>query len=385
MRNVVIGIVIGIVLGVVIGASVIAPRIQPDMALSAEAPIPVPLETSKPKTPATSVKLPPPTVETKVAWNMASAFDTSLPVIGNLAKRLPMELWRISGGGFRLELKDRKARLPAGHLHEEVIAGKLDAAFTTPEMLGGKVPSLRLFSSIPFGPAAEEYLSWIYYGGGKELYEALYRKQGLHGIFCGIIAPEASGWFRKPIHTVKDFQNLPVRIDGLGAKVLADLGAEPHALVVGDTFMALENGIIDAAVFSLPVIDEKLGIQRLLDHYYFPGWQKPATLFDLTINLKKWNSLTVTQQARIETVCGDNIRYGLAEAEALQFEALKSLQIQNVHIHRWPPEILDALERSWRRVAKKESDTDASFKRVWRSLQSFRRDHAIWRELSRPQ
>ena len=46
------------------------------------------------------------------------------------------------------------------------------------------------------------------------------------------------------------------------------------------------------------------------------------------INMDKWNNLSETQQAQIESVCGDNMRHGVAEGEAIQIEAFASLKIR---------------------------------------------------------
>ena len=54
-----------------------------------------------------------------------------------------------------------------------------------------KVPVLPLFAAVPFGPSAGEYMAWIYHGGGKELFEKIYTKYNIKGIFCGVIVPEA--------------------------------------------------------------------------------------------------------------------------------------------------------------------------------------------------
>ena len=134
----------------------------------------------------------------------------------------------------------------------------------------------------------------------------------------------------------------------------------------------------------MPSIDLKLGFHKMVKHYYFPGWHQPATLFSLMVNLKKWEALSATAKAQIGSVCGDNIRYGIAEGEALQFSALKEMSAMGVNIHRWPTEILQALEKAWREVAAEEAGADANFNRVWRSLSAFRKDYAIWDELGRP-
>jgi len=56
---------------------------------------------------------------------------------------------------------------------------------------------------------------------------------------------------------------------------------------------------------------------------------------------------------------------------------------EGVQLHRWPTGILEALEKSWADVANEEAGADTGFRRVWRSLKTFRADYAIWRELSR--
>jgi len=102
------------------------------------------------------------------------------------------------------------------------------------------------------------------------------------------------------------------------------------------------------------------------------------------INLKKWETLPTSAKAQIEAVCGDNIRHGLAEGAAAQFKALKKLQIEGVAIRRWPNEIINALKLAWVQVAKEETKADRDFKRVWQSLNAFRENYAIWRELNSP-
>ena len=199
-----------------------------------------------------------------------------------------------------------------------------------------------------------------------------------------MIAPEAAGWFRKRIRTVDDLKGLKMRFFGLGAKVMKKLGVVTSRLTSGDIFVAFENGEIDAAEFSMPAIDMKLGLHRMIKNYYFPGWHQPATLFELMINLKKWVSLPASGKAQVEAVCGDNIRYGLAEGEASQFQALKTLRSEGVNIRRWPGEILDALKIAWGEVAREEAKADKDFKRVWASLSAFRENYTIWRELNQP-
>jgi TRAP-type mannitol/chloroaromatic compound transport system substrate-binding protein len=198
---------------------------------------------------------------------------------------------------------------------------------------------------------------------------------------CGVIAPEASGWFREEIKSIDDLKGLKMRFFGLGAKVMEKMGVSTQLIAGGDIYPALERGSIDATEFSMPAIDLNLGFYQIAKHYYFPGWHQQSTLFDLMMNKDKWEALSDTQKAQLEMACGDNFREGLAEGEAIQGKALVELKAKGVNIHRWPPEILDALEKAWREVAAELAAEDANFKKAWDSLQAFRAEYAVWAEL----
>ena len=369
MRNGIIGIVIGVVVGVVIGATVIAPRLALD---------------SPPSSSKESADVPALVAAPAVFWRMASAYPSTLPQLGSLAKRVEKEIWRLSAGAMQIKFHEPDALAPTTEMFDAVASGTIDAAFSSPGLWGGRVSALQLFSAVPFGPSPEEYLAWLYFGGGGKLFEDIYHKHGIHGIPCGVISSEASGWFRREIKTLEDLKGVKMRFFGLGAKVMAKLGVNTRSLNGGDTFVAFESGGIDAAEFSMPAIDLKLGFHKVAKHYYMPGWHQPATLLDLMINLDRWQSLSSANKSRIEAVCGDNVRFGLAEGGALQFPALKELTAKGVSIHRWPTEILEALHKAWQEVAAQEAKDDLSFKRVWKSLSAFRNDYAIWRELAKP-
>ena len=172
-----------------------------------------------------------------------------------------------------------------------------------------------------------------------------------------------------------------MRFFGLGAKVMEKLGVSTQLLSAGDIYPALELGTIDATEFSMPAIDLKLGFHQVAKYYYFPGWHQQSTFFDLMINKEKWEGLDKTQQAQIEAVCNDNLAYGFAEGEAIQFAALKELQEKGVNIKKWSPEMLDAMRGAWEEVAGELAAQDADFKEAYDSLQGFRANYKIWKDI----
>lgn len=317
----------------------------------------------------------------RVRWNMASAYGSKLTQLGTLGVRLSDQMEAVSGGSLRFKFFEPGALVPALEMFDGISAGSLDAGWSTPGYWTGKNEAFALFAAVPFGPRAGEYLGWYYHGGGKELFDELYAEYNIKSVMCGVIAPEASGWFRKEIKSVDDLKGLKMRFFGLGAKVMEKMGVSTQLLAGGDIFPALERGSIDATEFSMPAIDLDLGFYQVAKHYYFPGWHQQSTLFDLMMNKDKYDALSDTQKAQIDAVCGDNIRAGLAEGEAIQGAALAELQEKGVTIHRWSPEVLAELEKAWNEVAAELAETNPTFKKVWDSLSTYREQYKIWGEL----
>ncbi|MDG1859252.1 MAG: TRAP transporter substrate-binding protein [Emcibacteraceae bacterium] len=316
-----------------------------------------------------------------VILKFASTYPSSLTILGTMAKRFEEQIHLISGGNITFRFFEPGALSPPLETFDAVSYGALDSAWASPGFWSGKVPALQMFAAVPFGPDAPEYMAWYYNGGGKEIHEDIYHKHNIHGIVCGLSPPEASGWFKEEIKTIDDLQGLRMRFFGLGARVMSKLGVSTQLLATGDIFPALELGAIDATEFSVPAVDLKLGFDKVAQHYYFPGWHQQTTFFEVMINLDKWNELSDQQQAQIYSTCGDNMRFSIAEGEALQAEAINTLKKNGTNFHVWSDEILEAFENAWHEVVEEEAEKDADFKRAWKSLQDFRTSYKTWKDL----
>lgn len=313
-----------------------------------------------------------------VHLNVASTFPSTVPVLGKVSRRLPDLIFRASGGELKLEFHNPGALVPGAETVNAVSDGKIPAAWAGAGWFAGKDSAFNMFSSVPFGPDVGEYIAWLYYGGGVSMAREMFHKFGVHNIPCGLIPPEASGWFQHEIKTVEDLKGLKMRFFGLGAKVMEKLGVVTVQLPPGEVLEALKSGTIDAAEFSLPAMDQQLGFQDVAKFYYFPGWHQQATLFDLYINTTVWNGLSEKHRIIIETACGDTMRDMIAEGEALQWKAMKEMQAAGVKLKRWPPQILIAYENAWKEIVAEESARNPNFKRVYDSYAVFRENYAIW-------
>ncbi|MEP0945016.1 MAG: TRAP transporter substrate-binding protein [Rhizobiaceae bacterium] len=317
----------------------------------------------------------------RVRLKMGATFPSKLTQLGTLGKKLESNVAAISGGDIQLKYFEPGALVPALELFDAVKSGAVDAGWSTSGYWQGKEPALALFSAVPFGPAAGEYAAWLFNGGGEEMYQKIYDGHGIHAMICGVIAPEASGWFREPLNSIDDLKGKKMRFFGLGAKVMQKLGVDTQLLAAADIYPALERGTIDATEFSMPAIDLNLGFYQIAKHYYFPGWHQQSTTFELIINKAKWDAMSEQQQAQLEIACKANYTLGMAEGEAIQGKALAELQSKGVTIHKWADSDLDKLRTTWEGLAEEIAAGDATFKDTWENLKAFRAEYAVWKDL----
>ncbi|MES0879192.1 TRAP transporter substrate-binding protein [Roseibium sp. SCP14] len=319
----------------------------------------------------------------KLMLKVPVAFSTELPSLGTPIPRVAEEVEVMSGGTLRMKVYEPGKLVPAFEILDAVSSGKINAGYTTAGYWAGKIPAAPLFSAIPFGPEAGEYMAWIYYGNGLELYQRMYDEAGYNVkvLPCAVIAPETSGWFSKEINTADDLKGLKMRFFGLGGKVMEKLGVATSLLPGGEIFPALEKGAIDATEFSMPAIDQRLGFHKVAKYNYFPGWHQQATVFELLVNKDVWNEASEQHQHILAEACKASMADSFAEGEALQFDALKrNVEENGVEIRKWSPEMLQLFRDTWEEVAAEESANDAYFAEVYADLSQFRSNYDLWEE-----
>ncbi len=311
------------------------------------------------------------------------AFSTALPGLGSPIPRVAEQLDLMSAGTLRMKVYEPGKLVPPFEILDAVSTGKINSGYTTAGYWAGKIPAAPLFSAVPFGPEAGEYMAWLYYGNGMSLYQEMYDQAGynVHVMPCAIIAPETSGWFAKEINTPADLEGLKMRFFGLGGKVMQKLGVATSLLPGGEIFPALEKGAIDATEFSMPAIDARLGFHKLVKYNYFPGWHQQATVFELMINKDVWNEASEQHQAIITNACKASMADSFAEGEALQFNAMiDNVENNGVEIKQWSDEMLATFEETWNAVAEEEAANNEFFAKVLEDMNDFRDGYTLWKE-----
>ena len=311
------------------------------------------------------------------------AFSTSLPGLGSPIPRVAKQLDLMSGGTLKMKVYEPGKLVKPFEILDAVSSGKINSGYTTAGYWAGKIPAAPLFSAVPFGPEAGEYMAWLYYGNGLTLYQQMYDEAGfnVHVVPCAVIAPETSGWFGKEINSAEDLKGLKMRFFGLGGKVMQKLGVATSLLPGGEIFPALEKGAIDATEFSMPAIDKRLGFHKLVKYNYFPGWHQQATLFEVLINKDVWNGASEQHKAIIENACKASMTDSYAEGEAIQHDALlENINKNGVIIKKWDAGMLSLFSKTWDEVAAEEAGKDAYFKKVLDDMTAFRDGYKIWKD-----
>ena len=323
-----------------------------------------------------------PATAKKVLLKVPVCFPTALPGLGTTAPWLADRIEALSNGEMKMKVYEPGKLVAPFEILDAVSKGKINAGYATPGYWQGKIKAASLFSAVPFGPEAGEYLAWIYHGGGLQLWQEMYDKAGYNVKILpfGIIAPETSGWFHKPIEKVEDLKGLRMRFFGLGGQAMQKLGVSTSLLPGGEIFPALEKGAIDATEFSMPAIDQRLGLYKIVKYNYYPGWHQQATVFELLINKDVWNKMTDHQKMVLEVGTRAATLDAFAMTEAIQGPVIKeNVTKRGVKNMYWSDDMLMTFKKAWEEVVAEQSK-DPMFKKVYDHMSAFRAEYKYWSE-----
>ena len=315
-------------------------------------------------------------------WRVPISFSSNWPVLGENIAFVADRIGTLSQGTLKLLLAEPQEIVPPLEIVDAVKEGKVNAGYTWLGYDRGKIPASALLGAVPFGFEPWEYTAWWYEAGGKELAQNLYGRGGVHVVLCGMIGPETAGWFRTPIESLDDLNGLKIRFAGLGGEVMQRLGASVTLLPGSEIFQALEKGAIDATEYSLPVIDEALGFEKVAKLNYFPGWHQVFTATHFVVNTDAWGELSAQQQSIVETTCTAAVTRNLAQSEADQGPVIESFAEKGVIANKLPLPILRELEKISEEVLAEEAANDVDFAEIHESQREFRETYALWKDLA---
>ncbi len=315
-------------------------------------------------------------------WKMTSAYGKGAPFYMDgpgSATDLARRIEAMSSGRLKITVYGAGELIPAFEGFDAVRAGTVEMNHANSYFWTGKTFAAQYFTAVPFGLNFQGINGWLYDGGGIALWHEVYRPFGMVAFPCGNTGVQMTGWFKKEIKSVTDFNGLKMRIPGLAGKVYATLGVDVKLLPLGEIFPALERGVIDAAEFVGPYQDRRVGLQKAAKFYYTTGWHETATVSELLINKAAWEKLPKDLQAIIENACAACNVISEAWCQRTNAEAMEDLiKNQGVIAKPLPDAVVKSLREATRKVLAEAVAKDPVTKKVHDSYFAFKAKYDAW-------
>ncbi|MBN1191969.1 MAG: TRAP transporter substrate-binding protein DctP [Dehalococcoidales bacterium] len=210
----------------------------------------------------------------------------------------------LSGGRFIIEPKPAGEIAGALEVMDAVWEGHVEMGHSWSGYWLEKDPAFELFSSIPGQMVAQEWEVWMYGPPkGVELWQELYSQYNIVVFPGGMIGPEFGFFTSRPVRTLDDFRGLKLRVSGLAAEVVKELGATSVMIAPDEIKAAMQSGNIDGFEFSTPAVDWPMGFQEVAQYVCLPSWHQPSAVFEAIINKDAYNRLPDDMKAVLEAAC----------------------------------------------------------------------------------
>src|SRR5258706_1508630 len=309
----------------------------------------------------------------QVKWELAASWSTGLDVLFGAAQRISERVSALTEGKFTITPHPAGELAKATEVLDAVSSGTVQCGHTASYYYIAKSWVMAFGTSLPFGLTAAQQNAWLYSGEGLESLQEFYAKKfNVIQFPAGNTGTEMGGWFRKEINSIADLQGLKMRIPGLGGEVMKALGVEPQTIAGGEIAQALESGTIDAAEWVGPYDDEKLGLNKTANFYYYPGWWEPGPTVELQTNLDEWNKLPAQYQEAVKSAAYEANISMAAQYDALNGEALERLLDAGVKLLPYSDEILQAAQTKAFEIYEAKTSEDAEFKAIYEKWRDFR-------------
>lgn len=325
------------------------------------------------------------TKKTKFNWKIAAAFPLTMVGLGPGVKRFAQNVTELSEGELKITPYGAGDLVPAMGVFDATQQGSvIQMAASASYYWVGRMPEAGFFTNWPFGMDSTGMMSWLYKGGGLELWQDLYAKQGIVPFPLMGDGMQMAGWFRKEINTIDDLKGLKYRVPGIGGKVYAKAGVNVVTIPTGELYTALERGIVDAVKMANPIIDMPMGYHQVAKYYYYPGWNEPGVIVELMINKKAWDSLPKHLQQIIQIASRDQLLTTFCEFEHGNAMAIEDIiASKKVSLRKFPDDVMKLLKEKSIEVMNEEADKSPSYKKVFEAAKAYNKKYYEWEKVTK--
>ena len=314
-----------------------------------------------------------------IVWKVQSAWPAN-NLLHHSAVEMAKMVEEMSGGRFRWEMSAAGTIVGSFEVLDAVNRGLIDATHAWPGYWAGKNSAAGLFAPGPGGPFGmdrEEYLSWLFAGGGLELYNELLQKELKMNVFVPVFTTslpywEPLGWFKKPFNNLDELRKLKFRTSGLGLEMMKTMGVSVVTLAGGEVIPALERGAVDGAEWAVPSHDILMGFQNVSKLLYMPDLRQPASYQEILVRKNKWDELPADLKAIVKWAGMAEIIRMTAFSVDADSKAVEEFEKKHgVQIKQTPPDVLKAQVAAIDKVYETEAQKNPFFAKVLKSQKDF--------------
>ncbi|NET72988.1 MAG: TRAP transporter substrate-binding protein [Sphaerospermopsis sp. SIO1G2] len=317
----------------------------------------------------------------RVKWRMTTSWPKTLGTFRG-AETIANRVKEMTAGRFTITPFAGAEIVPGLQVLDAVQAGTVQCGHTASYYYIGKNSALAFATTVPFGLNGQQQNTWLYHGGGLEAIRKIYADFNIINFPGGNTGTQMGGWFKKEIKSVADLKGLKMRIPGLGGEVMSRLGVNVQVLPGAEIYLALDRGTIDAAEWVGPYDDEKLGLHKAAQFYYYPGWWEPGATLDVLVNLDAWNKLPQEYQAIFKTAAFEANMNMFNEYDFLNSQALSQLLASGTKLTAYTPEIMQAAQKAALEILAEKASENPSFKQVYEQWQKFKNQISNWNQVN---
>jgi TRAP-type mannitol/chloroaromatic compound transport system substrate-binding protein len=285
---------------------------------------------------------------------------------------------KLTGGQLKIEVNAAGQIVPPFEILDATHKKVIDGGHGISYYWTGKNTAATLFSNTPAGVTGMDhmdFMGWLYEGGGLDLWWEFYTKElKLNVIAFPILpsSPQALGWFKRPIQSVKDFTGMKCRQTGIVGEIYKRMGQQTVNMPGGEIAPSAERGVIDCAEWVGGVEDMRLGLHQIWKYHYTPGMHESASIGELIINKQVWDSLPAQHQEAIRSATTETFFRWWVRWQKQNADAIEEMQTKHgVQILNTPREVLIEFLKTWDTYAAEQRAANPFFKRVHDSQKAY--------------
>lgn len=320
----------------------------------------------------------------EMEWKMATPWGGG-PWLERDAQTFADYANRLTGGDVEIEVFPGGTLGGALRVTNTVKAGVAEVSHNYINYDYGTDPTAALLAGHSSGLTPEEFMLWMYQGGGAELYEEFRREVfDVVAFPCSILGTEIFLHSNKKVETLEDFQGLRLRTSGAWAEIASRLGASTVVMAGSEIYNALDRGVIDAAEWGSPEMNKPTGFQDVAQYVVLPGVHQSGGFLECQVNQEAWDGLSAEQQEQLRLAGKLSVFDSWLASSYADLEAYQTLVDGPNEIVQLDPSFIEAIYEETRAWEDEHAEDNEWFARVLESQRDFKHSMQTWQQYRLP-